>query len=195
MSDEPRRITRTGSPSWEPVTLSEAKTHLAIADVDDAHDVYIAGIIKGAREVVEHDCQVALATGAHTLTLDDFDDEDEIYLPIKPVTAITSITYIDAAGATQTWSSAYYVLDNNTPTPAVRLAYNASWPTTRGEPNAVTITFVAGHATRAAVPQSYKQMMLLEIARQFGDREGAETLPENAAYERIRARLERSTYP
>ena len=195
MSDEPRRIIRTGSPSWEPVTLSEAKTHLAIADVDDAHDVYITGLIKGAREVVEHDCQVALATGTHTLTLDDFDDEDEIYLPIKPVTSITSITYIDAAGATQAWSSAYYVLDNNTPTPAVRLAYNASWPTTRGEPNAVTITIVAGYSTRSAVPQSFKQMMLLEIARQFGDREGAETLPENAAYERIRARLERSTYP
>lgn len=191
-----RRAIRSGSPTFEPVSLAEVKKHLEIADADNAHDQHLSALIQTARELAEHDTQTILSSGTFTMTLDDFpDDEDELELPIKPVSAITSITYTDTAGATQTWSSADYVLDNNEPTPEIRLAYNCQWPLTRGEPNAVTITFVAGYASAAAVERKFKQMMLLDIARNFQDREGWESPKDNAAYERLATRFERSSYP
>ena len=190
-----RRAIRSGSPTFEPVSLAEVKKHLEIADADNSHDQHLSALIQTARELVEHDTQTILATGTFTLTLDDFPDEDEIELPIKPVSSVTSITYIDTGGTTRTMSSSDYVLDSNEPTPEIRLAYLAMWPVTRGEPNAVTITFVAGYASAAAVERKYKQMMLLDIARNFQDREGWEAPKDNSAYERLATRFERSSYP
>lgn len=190
-----RRAIRSAAPLWEPLTLAEAKKHLELGDDDTAHDQHVLRLITAARELVEHDCGIVLATGAHTLTLDDFPGELEVYLPVRPVTSITSITYIGTDGVTYTMSAADYQLDNNEPQPEVRLSYLAEWPTSRGEPNAVTITFVAGYASQAAVPQSFKQMMLLEIARRFQDREGLEKLSESMAYERLHLRFQRSSYP
>ena len=194
MSSE-RRAIRSGSPTFEPVSLAEVKKHLEIADADNSHDQHLSALIQTARELVEHDTQTILATGTFTLTLDDFPDEDEIELLIKPVSSVTSITYLDTAGASQTWSSSNYVLDTTRPTVEIRLAYDKTWPITRGEPNAVTITFVAGYASAAVVERKFKQMMLLDIARSFQDREGWEAPKDNSAYERLAARFERSSYP
>ena len=190
-----RRAIRFGSPAFEPVSLAEVKKHLEIADADHSHDQHLSALIQTARELVEHDTQAILATGTFTMTLDDFPDEDEIELPIKPVSSVTSITYIDTGGTTRTMSSSDYVLDSNEPTPEIRLAYLAMWPVTRGEPNAVTITFVAGYSSAATVERKFKQMMLLDIARNFQDREGWESPKDNSAYERLATRFERSSYP
>ena len=190
-----RKAIRTAAPTFEPLTLAEAKKHLELADDDTSHDQHVLRLIVAAREQVEHDCGVVLATGSHTLTLDDFPGDDEIYLPIRPVSSITSITYIGTDGVTYTMSAADYVLDNNEPMAEVKLAYLADWPTSRGTPNAVTVTFAAGYASQSAVPQTYKQMMLLDIARRFQDREGLEKLAESMAYERMQLRNQRVSYP
>jgi uncharacterized phiE125 gp8 family phage protein len=190
-----RRAIRTTSPTFEPVTLAEVKKHLELADDDNAHDAHVLRLIQAAREQVEYDCSVVLATGTHTLTLDDFPSEPEIYLPVRPVQSVTSITYIGDDGNTYTFTSADYVLDNNEPTPEIKLAYLKDWPSARGEPNSVTVTFVAGYALQNAIPQAFKQMMLVDIARRFQDREGLEKLTENMAYERMILRYQRPSYP
>ena len=195
MTTGERKAIRVGAPAFEPVTLAEAKKHIELADDDNAHDAHLLRLITAAREQVEHDCGVVLATGSFTLALDDFPGETEIYLPVRPVTSITSIVYTLENGSTATMSASDYLLDNNEPEPEITLAYLADWPTARGEPNSVTITFVAGYATQAAVPQAYKQMMLVDIARRFQDREGLEKIDESMAYERMVRRYQRVSYP
>lgn len=194
MSSE-RRAIRSAAPTFEPVSLAEAKKHLEIAEDDAAHDAHIMRLIQHARELVEHDTGIVLASGTYTFTLDDFPDDDEIYLPVRPVSSITSIVYTDTAGTSQTMSSANYALDNNEHSPEIVLAYLALWPTARGEPNSVVITFVAGYSSQATIPQSLKQACLLEISRRFQDREGWERSTDMMAYERITNRHARASYP
>jgi uncharacterized phiE125 gp8 family phage protein len=195
MTTGDRKAIRSASPTFEPVTLAEAKKHLELADDDNAHDAHVLRLIVAAREQVEHDCGVVLATGTFTLTLDDFPGDTEIYLPVRPVSSITSIVYTLENGSTGTMSASEYLLDNNEAEPEITLAYLADWPTARGEPNSVTITFVAGYATPQAIPQSFKQMLLVDIARRFQDREGLEKIDESQAYERMIRRYQRVSYP
>ena len=189
------RAIRSAVPTFEPLTIAEAKKHLELAEDDASHDGHLRQLIALAREVVEHDTGIVCATGTYTLVLDDFPPADEIMLPVRPVSSVTSITYLDSAGSTQTMSSADYVLDNNHAIPRVRLAYLDSWPGSRGTPNAVTITFVAGYATQAAVSQTIKQACLLTMARAFQDREGFERTSSDRAYEMLTARHARASYP
>lgn len=194
MSDV-RKAIRSAAPTFEPVSLAEAKKHLEIAEDDASHDAHIMRLIADARELVEHDTGIVLASGTYTLTLDDFPSDDEIYLPVRPVSSITSIVYTDSAGSSNTWSSSNYALDNNEFQPEVKLAYLASWPNSRGEPNSVVVTFVAGYASQATIPQALKQMCLLQIGRAFQDREGWERSGENMAYEMRARRFQRASYP
>ncbi len=90
-----------------------------------------------------------------------------IVLPKPPVSSITSITYLDTTGASQTWASANYITDLPAgPTAsAARIvpAYNVIYPQTYSVPNAVTVRFVCGYGAASAVPVDIKQAMELQI--------------------------------
>ncbi|HYB94370.1 MAG TPA: hypothetical protein VEC39_05325 [Vicinamibacterales bacterium] len=82
-------------------------------------------------------------------------------LPFGNVTAIGSITYVDANGVTQPWSSSEYRTDLPTGEKCSRgriePAYGYQWPSTRGVIAAMTIRMTAGYgATRASVPEALK---------------------------------------
>ncbi len=66
-----------------------------------------------------------------------------MHVPRVPILAVTSITYVDAAGDAQTLSSSKYsVIDAQLG--VIALNYNEIWPATQWQPNAVTVRFVAG---------------------------------------------------
>lgn len=156
------------APTAEPITASDLKAHLRKDTSDE--DALITALIVAAREQVEHLTGRALMPQTWDLLLDEFPDGD-IALGKLPVASITSVSYTDIDGATQTVSSGDYVLDADALPGWVRLAYGKSWPSTRDVANAVAVRFVAGYANAAAVPQSIKQAMFLMCAHWFENRE------------------------
>lgn len=193
MSSRERRPIRSAAPTFEPVTLEQAKTQVRISIENIDHDDYLNRLIAQAREQFENDTSVICATGTFTLKLDCFDDDD-IDLPLRPVTAISSITYKDSDGTTQTFSSSKYALSTSGAMPEIVLAYNEVWPSVRGHRDDVTITFVAGYATAADVPEMVKQAILLEVKNQF-ESEDVSKMSENFGYTMLSRRFERPTYP
>ena len=68
--------------------------------------------------------------------------------------SISSVTYLDADGATQTVAGSVYTLDNADEHGRawVLLQDGEEWPDVGDYGNAVTVTFVAGYGAAAAVP-------------------------------------------
>lgn len=139
-----RYTTQTIAPSAEPISLAQAKRQLRVDGTDD--DILIAGLISTARDYVESQCSVALVAATYKQTLDRFPCGNEIALNFPPLLYVSSITYVDSAGTTQTLSTdVYSVLTSERPG-KVKLKYGQSWPQTQVQPDAVVITFRAGYA-------------------------------------------------
>lgn len=156
-------------PAEEPVTLAEAKAHLRLEhDLDDA---YVTQLIVAARQYVEKICWRALVSQTWELVLNEFPVSDYIELPKGELRSITSVTYVDANGATQTWDAANYEVDSVTIPGRIRLGYLLSWPSgSRTVWNAVTIRYVVGWANAAAVPAPIKQAVLLLVSQLYEHR-------------------------
>lgn len=176
------------APTIEPITLVEAKAQCR-GEVDD-DDGLIAGFIITARQHLETETRRAFMTQAWDLTLDyDWPRErvlsslrPRIVLPRPPVQSVTSISYIDTAGATQTLAANQYKLAKaNTGEWFIEPAYGAIWPSVRSEMAAVTVRFVAGYGSNPGdPPEPLRQAMLLLIGHYFENREAvaAGTLTE-----------------
>lgn len=161
---------RTQAPSTEPVTLAEAKLHLRVDHADE--DALIAALISAAREQAEHRCGRSCIDQQWTLKLDAFPSAIRLYYP--RVTSVTSISYIDPQGVTQTLAPQDYVLDNASEYVAwVVPAAGAAWPDTAPDRvNAVTVVYRAGESSAAAVPASVKAWILLTVGVLYEQRAG-----------------------
>lgn len=164
------------APASEPVTLQEAKDHLRINANDD--DAYIKVLITAAREQAEDYLHRALINQTWKLYLSafPFDTRGEfpeaIIVPKPPLSSVTSITYTDTDGASQTVSSSDYSVDTVSEEGRITPAWGETWPSSRAIPNAVIVTFVAGYGSGASsVPARIKQGMLLVIGDMFEHRE------------------------
>jgi uncharacterized phiE125 gp8 family phage protein len=172
MSDEivlPGPIPRvTTSPTQEPVSVSDMKSHLR---VDHGHeDGRIADMIQAAREMVEEDAQVALCPQTLTIYLDAF-PRWEVCLRKCPVNAISSITYVDSDGTTQTLSASEYTFDAASKPARLTPAYGETWPVTRPQVNAVAITATAGYTSPSSIPAMAKQAIKMLVAHWYENRE------------------------
>lgn len=161
------------APAREPIDLASAKVHLRV-DTDDENTL-IDGLIKSAREYVESATGRALLTQTWDLKLDGFWC-GALELPKAPVSAITSITYLDMNGASQTWASANYLTDLPAGPKAskarITTAYAVVAPSTYDVMNAVTVRFVCGYGSSGdRVPAALRQAMLLLIGHWYQARE------------------------
>jgi uncharacterized phiE125 gp8 family phage protein len=135
-------------PAREPIHLAEAKLHLKVEH--NADDSLILASIKAARQYAEDFTARQLVTATYDLMLDCFPCSSwicPIEVPRPPLQSVVSITYIDNAGAAQTLDPSKYIVDTTTEPGRIALAWSQSWPSTRTTINAVTIRFIAGHAT------------------------------------------------
>lgn len=155
----------TVAPSVEPVTLAEAKLHLRVDTSDE--DALIGRLISAAREQAEQELDRAVAPQTLQLLLDEF-PSGAILLPRGPVTGITSLQYVDAAGTLQTIASTNYALDDAQIDAWLLPAYGYEWPATRDEANAVRVTYAAGWAS---CPAAVKQWILLAVGTLYASRE------------------------
>lgn len=154
----------------EPLTLSEAKTHMRIDFEDD--DTYISALISVAREHCENFTGRALATQTLELILNEFPCKDYIELPMSPIQSITSIKYKDAAGIEIIWDASNYINNLDAMPARIYLAYNKFFPSFTPHPTAaVRIRYVAGHTIGNLIPKSIKQAMLLLLSHLYENRE------------------------
>jgi uncharacterized phiE125 gp8 family phage protein len=130
----------TIAPLHEPVSLAQAKRHLRVEQDDD--DTLIAAYVAAARSWCEGYAHRAFLYQKVTAYADDFAEVME--LPLTPVLAVESLTYVDDSGATQTVAPALYQVD--TSTGRIVLDYNQTWPSCRGYYHDVTVTYQAGYA-------------------------------------------------
>jgi uncharacterized phiE125 gp8 family phage protein len=131
----------------EPVLLAEVKQALRI-DAED-EDTLIERHIKAARAYVENYTGTRLVTQTLTLRTDDWADLES--LQIAPLSSVTSITYVDVDGATQTLATSVYEARLYGLEPSIVLKYNQTWPTIRVG-SQITVTVVAGYGAAAATP-------------------------------------------
>jgi len=161
------------APTVEPVSLQEAKDHLRVDN--DVEDALIEALIAAARQHLDgRDGWLGrqLMTATWDLTLNDFPGPDFIRLPLPPIQSITSITYVDTAGASQTFEASKYSLSADKHwRPRVDLAHNESWPSTRNQRDAVTVRFIAGYGVQRDLPAPIRAAMLLMVGNLFENRE------------------------
>lgn len=162
-------------PRKEPIDLALAKAHLRLDT--DTENTLIDALIRSSREYAEAFTGRPLITQTWDDKRDGFPcDGGPIWLPKSPVSAVSSITYLDTAGATQTWSSSDYRTDLPTGPKAAKAritpGHGLSYPSTYGVMNAVTVRFVCGYGTSGdAVPAPILQAMLLLIGHGYQTRE------------------------
>ena len=158
------------APATEPVSASEAKSHLRVDTTAD--DTLIGTLITAARQHVENHLRRALITQTWELVMDAFPAGDVIRLPRPPLVSVTSIKYTDEDGNESTFSSAAYVVDTDSTKGRVVLKSGETWPSdTLAAANGVRVRYVAGYGEASAVPRPIRQAILLLIGTLYENRE------------------------
>lgn len=156
----------TIEPTAEPVTLDQAKQQCRILHTLD--DEELKRLITVARTQVEQLTRRTMLTTTRVLKLDCFPGHIKLLFP--PVIAVSSITYLDENGDSQTLASDQYVVSIANQPGVIVPADNVIWPETIDQVDAVTVTYTAGYASVALVPAPLKQAMLLLIREAYENR-------------------------
>jgi hypothetical protein len=157
-------LRQTAAPTAEPVSLDALKLHLRIDGSDE--DDLLTAFTAAARGTCESFQGRAYVAQTWRVTLDRFPGGGEewtadkefvasadpnaagtIRVPRPPLISVTSIAYVDTDGDSQTLDAADYTVDTASEPGRIVPAYGEDWPSTREQPGAVTVTFVAGYAT------------------------------------------------
>jgi uncharacterized phiE125 gp8 family phage protein len=126
----------------EPIHLDEAKAQCRIDITDE--DALVSALITAARVHVESATNRAMMTQAMRVNYSAWPCRADLSAPTRRV---ASVTYLDAAAAAQTLATDQYVVDTTPLQGSVTPAYSVTWPDTYEHPNAVSVNFIAGHAT------------------------------------------------
>lgn len=153
------------TPPEPPFTLAEAKAHLRV-DHDDENDliaIYMAAAVS-AIDGPRGRLKKALLAQTWETAFDAFPSA-EIRLPVMPLLSVTSVTYTDEDGVSQTLDGSAYEVD----------AYSdygwiiptGNWPATMATVNAVVVRWVAGGDV---CPPDIKAAMLLMLGHLYENR-------------------------
>ena len=158
------------APTAEPVDLADAKSHLKVEFTED--DGLITGLLTAATQYAEDFTGRKFCTSTWRQTFDEFPGCDGIIrLARSPVQSVSTITYVDTAGTTQTLSSTLYQVDKTCEPTRIIPAYGQIWPCTRCQMATVNITFVAGYGAARDVPEGIKHAIKLLVANWYEMRE------------------------
>lgn len=179
----------TAAAASEPVTLDEVKAQSRIETTDE--DTYLGGLIAAARAHVESYCGLRIITQTVAAKCDSFADLET--LPIAPVASVSSVTYVDPAGATQTLSASVYEVRADGLTASIVLKYGQAWPSIQ-DGSRITVTAICGTAT---APAEIKHAILMLTAHWFNNREAVgqnNTAPVPMAVEALLANWRRYAF-
>lgn len=207
-------LKRTVAPTEVPVTLAEIKAHLRVTSAtEDADILFYLNAAIDQLDGPDGTLNRCLCTQTLQYTMHCFPGvvydhagfpvyssltaQPAFDLPLSPMQSVSSITYIDTAGDTQTLSSSTYrVLNANNPAKRgrIELDYDSAWPATRYIEQAVTVTYVAGYGTRNDVPWRIRALIRFVTKGMYDDRAPVvpASLEESPAFRGLRAQC---TFP
>lgn len=195
------RLDLDTEPTVEPLALQDVRNHRRVTGSDD--DDLLTELIAAARQEFEEETGRQVITATWKLYLDRFPHGREpIVVPKAPLQTVASITYVDTAGATQTWSSDEYQVDAfSGPFARQGRIYPKpveSYPGTYAVPDAVQVTFDAGYDDAAAgVPKIVRAAIYSLIGGHYEEREDiivGTVVTRNPSLERVLDRLRLPAY-
>jgi len=148
------------APTARPISAADLATELSI---DSADDDKLEALIDEATRHLEWACGRALCTQTIQEAYDRL-PQDNLARPLRlhrgPVQSVTSITYTDTAGSSQTWASTNYTADLASDPARIGLDPDGTLPTVETNDLAVfTVTYVAGYGGAADVPAPAKEFI------------------------------------
>ena len=153
--------------------IADGSLGAAVPTANTTADPELTAWLQAATAYVETFTHRQTTTETWDLKLDAF--PTSIVLPKAPLSSVTSITYVDSNGDSQTLgASTYTVVAPSGPECApgfIEPAYSLYWPVTRSVPNAVIVRFVAGYGAAADVPASIKAAMKFLVGTWYANRE------------------------
>ena len=165
-------ISEVTPPAAEPVVVAEAKTHLRVDISDD--DTLIESLIVTARRSCEQIANKKFYTQTWNLLIDGFPGSNILELPktLSPLASVTHIKYYDVDDSSSTLSADNYVVDIYSIPARIVLKTGQAWPSdVLRVVNGVEVQVVVGFGNADAVPQEYKQAMLLAVGLYYENRE------------------------
>ena len=164
-------------PTSEPVIPQDviADRGMGTADATAALPV-LTRLITTARMQAEEKTGRALITQTWIAKLDDWpycDEGQRIQLPVQKVQSITSITYTDTNGDSQTLAADQYQL-TGWDSSIIAPTYGVVWPSLYNDVDVVTITWAAGYGDDASdVPEPIKSWIIMQAGTLYENREAA----------------------
>lgn len=156
-------------PTTDIVTIAEVKRHCNVTATDE--DDYLVALLRAATELVERETNRAFLSQTWQLTRTCFPASSRVELPRSPLQSVSSITYYDADGNSQTFASSNYHVDTVREPGVVWLDEDSDWPDTDDRPDAVTVNYVAGWSDVEDVPARAVQAVLLLVGHWYRQRE------------------------
>lgn len=139
----------TVSPTALPLSVAYVRDEVLRVANGSVEDTHIERLIEAATAQAEEETGLALMPQTRRMTLTGFAG-DRIVLPRAPLIAVTALSYIDTAGATQTLTGSpaeYRVKPSSRWSRAeVWPLENTQWPSTASVPSAVVIDYECGYA-------------------------------------------------
>lgn len=155
-------------PTVYPVEVSDLMAHCRITDSSEQE--FLEGVIASATDYVQGFTGLQLIRATYRIRLPQF--IDPIRFPQSPLASVTSVQYVDTAGATQTLSTDYYTADTYSNPGQIRRKYGMSWPQIREQDDAVIIEYVAGYGTtKDTVPHLIRHAVKTIAAHMYEHRE------------------------
>lgn len=162
-------------PALEPVTLDEAKLYARVDGT--AEDDEINLLITAARELFERETGLVLVRQSWTKSFDAWPSayktgRRRVFLPLRPVLSVTSITVTDGDGNAVSVSTSDYALDVASEPPRVVEVVPGHWPVPGAAAAGITIAFDAGYGDTADdVPAAIRLALLKLVAESYETRQ------------------------
>ena len=182
-------LTLVNAPAADAVSLADVKAQLRID-----HATEDAALLKATRAAAAYLTGrdgwsgLALITQEWDLTLDEFPcgygrrepwpRNVAIRVPLKPLQSVTSLKYVDTAGAPQTLDPVKYVVHPSEEPGLIVPAYGEVWPSTRCQIGAVTARVKVGYGAGAAsIPDPVRHALLILVGHFYEHRDDDAPVP------------------
>ena len=162
------------APTVDLVTVAQLKDHLRIDATDEDDDIkQLCGDAYGHIETI---LWRSLLAQTWDVYFDGF--ASKLWIPLPPLSSITSIKYYDTSSVQQTVTASVYEISSRDDVGFVRLAYDQTWPSdVRGHPDDVVVRCVTGYGTAATdVPASIRHAVKMLAGDLYENREASTDL-------------------
>lgn len=164
---------RTVPPGVDLLEISDARKQCNLDhSEDDEHLKGLVASVTGALEAPAGILRICLNKQTWRDAWSGFPSTCRIRLSVEPLISVSAVEYI-AAGETSwtAFSSDYWAAYTDAEGPWVELLDDATWPETAKRPEAVRITYTAGHARPADIPQAIVHAARLMTGHYYENRE------------------------